>query len=159
LPTAGGIVKILAILIFVFLVSPSFSKEKVLGKEKAQNPWQEVVCLGGDALDTASLEVEFTPREDTVHLTVETGASENEKDNLIRKYTAHLEKGAFLKMLHEGRVEMVLSSDKHPETAFGGETSFAALVDLVKGKNDGFKGYMALDGSVFEVDCPKDPTK
>lgn len=117
---------------------------------------EEIVCVGGDALDNADLQVEYTPREEILHLAIETGSSDNEKENLVRSFSAHFKKGSFRKMLADGRIDVVLSSDKHPLTAFGGETSYAALIDLTKGNNGDLHGYLALEGSVYGVTCPKD---
>jgi hypothetical protein len=123
----------------------------------ADTAWREVFCVGGDAIDSADLSVTCDPKEDIVQLTLETGAADNEKDELKRTYTAHLAAGFFHQMYRKGRIELVLSSEK--SNVFGGETTKAALVDLVKNGKDGFKGFIALDGSVYEVECPKDPTK
>src|SRR6185295_18481191 len=87
-------------------------------------------------------------------LTVVTGTGD-----VTRTFTGHLKSGFFKKMLEKSRIEMVLNSDKHPETAFGGATSFAALLELTKNDKGDFEGYAALDGSVYKIYCPKDPAK
>ena|GEM_PF-6842576 len=141
----------------LFFPTRGFSKEEAGGTQKRNGVWEEVYCVGGDALDSADLMVELGPKEDVAYLTVITGASSDEKDDLKRTFTVHMAKDSFRKMLRDGKIELVLSSDKHPENAFGGETKFAALLELVRDPKGAFAGYAALDGSVFAIRCPKDP--
>ena len=145
--------KWLAPVIFILPVS-EITKGKVEAAQKNKGAWEGVYCIGGDAIESVDLNVKFGPKEDIAHLTVVTGTGD-----VTRTFTGHLKSGFFKKMLEKSRIEMVLNSDKHPETAFGGATSFAALLELTKNDKGDFEGYAALDGSVYKIYCPKDPAK
>ena len=148
-----------ATIIYVFCLFLFFLGHAALEAKSAPNDGKYTYCVGGDAIDHADITVESISKEDIVHLDLVTGQSDDEKENLKRSYTAHLAKGSFQKMFKAGKIEMIMNSNKHPETAFGGETSFAALVDLSRRKDGDFHGFVALDGSVFELSCPRDPEK
>jgi hypothetical protein len=139
------------------LVVPGFSKGAVSDK-KSSSSWEEVYCVGEDALNSADLTLDSLANDDLVKLTVDTGKG-NDTGALVRTYKVHLKKGSFKKMIVRGKIEIVMSSDKHPETASGGETKYAALVELTRDRNGDFRGLLALDGSVYELSCPQNLKK
>jgi hypothetical protein len=127
----------------------------ITGCAKKSDPnesiYNEVICFGGDAIASADLTVKGSGENETVRLVLDPMAGES------KSFRATLKSGAFRQMVDQGRIEILMPSEKHPLTSHGGETMYAALVDLSADKKGNLKGYLALEGSVFEVWCPKDP--